>query len=264
MTPSVSPALAGWISQLGEQFRLAEVVIQRRSQGFLLCHHEDVGAPEGSLLLLAPEALREWSQTNEAGMFRPNRTAPGLRRGWKSEARTDTALETALEGLYPGAIADWYAVQSQSATVTSFREFMRRQTGMYRKISELEDTRAIQVVQAGCEAGSCLRRRLWTVSDLPIDGLAEKSVIPCLEPCALLLEFARRAQQMEKDPEMPVPLRAAEMATLRACLDHALNRPDSSVREGDTASPLNPRRLRLLRNRLAASLGAEEKPLKES
>lgn len=264
MTPSVSPALVGWISQMGDPYRLAEVVIQRRFPGFLLCHHEDVATPEEHLLALAPETLREWSQTNAAGMFRPNRTAPGLRRGWKSEARTDAALETALEGLYPGAIADWNAVQSETAKVTSFREFMGRQTGMYRRISELDDPQAIRIVQAGCEVGSCLRRRLWTVSDLPTDVLGAKSVIPCLEPCALLLEFARRAQQLEKDPEVSVPLRAGEIATLRACLDHALDRPDPGIREGDTSSPLNSRRLRLLRNRLTASLGLDEKLRKES
>ena len=249
---------------MGNPFRLAEVVIQRGSPGFLLCHHEDVGAPEVQLRTLAPEDLREWSQTNSAGMFRPNRTAPGLRRGWRSEAPSDAALETALEGLYPGAIADWYAVQSGTATVTSFREFMGRQTGMYRRVSELDDTRAIRIVEAGCEAGSCLRRRLWTVSDLPPDGPGEKSAIPCLEPCALLLEFARRTQQLERDPEESVPLRAGEIATLHACLDHALNRPDPTVREGDTASPLNSRRLRMLRNRLGTFLGADEKPPKES
>ena len=51
-------------------------------------------------------------------------------------------METALEGLYPGAVADWYAVQSGTATVTSFREFVERQTGMYRRVSELEDPQA--------------------------------------------------------------------------------------------------------------------------
>lgn len=197
-------------------------------------------------------------------MFRPNRTAPGLRGGWKSAALTEADLATALEGLYPGAIADWYAVQSATATVTSFREFVGRQTGMYRRIAELNDTQAIRIVQAGCESGSCLRRRLWTVSNLPTDGYEEKSAIPCLEPCALLLEFARRAQQLEKDPERSIPLRTGEVATLRACVDHALNRPDPAIREGDTASPLNPRRLRLLRNRLAESFGGDENPPKES
>lgn len=249
---------------MGNQPRLAEVVIRRRSPGFLLCHHEDVGTSEEHLVVLAPEALREWSQTNRVGAFRPNRTSPGLRRGWKSEPTTEGELETALEGLYPGAVADWYAVQSGTATVTSFREFVERQTGMYRRVSELEDPQAVRIVQAACETGSCLRQRLWTVSDLPPDGPGEKSVIPCLEPCALLLEFARRAQQMEKEPEVSVPLRAAEMATLRASLEHALNQPDPATREGDTASPLNPRRLRLLRNRLAESFGVDENPPKES
>ena len=76
MTRSVSPALSRWISQMGNQPRLAEVVIRRRSPGFLLCHHEDVGTSEEHLVVLAPEALREWSQTN--GWERSGQTGPHL------------------------------------------------------------------------------------------------------------------------------------------------------------------------------------------
>ncbi|MBL9174111.1 MAG: hypothetical protein JNL10_11295 [Verrucomicrobiales bacterium] len=264
MTPILSPALTGWLSQPGESLRLAEIVIRRRPPGFLLCHHEDVRATEELLLVLEPEALREWSQTDARGMFRPNRTAPGLRRGWKCLPLTGAALEVALDGLYPGAIADWYSVQSKTATVTSFREFVGRQTGIYRRVSELDDAHALRIVQAGCESGVCLRRRLWTVADLPTDGIGEKSEVPCLEPCALLLEFARRVQALGKDPEVDLPLRTGEIDTLRACVDHALTQPDAAVREGDMAAPLNPRRLRLVRNRLAEIARAEENPRKES
>ncbi len=105
----------------------------------------------------------------------------------------NTELEAALQHLYPGAITDWFAAQAQPAPVTHYREFTDRQTGMYRVTTMLSDEQAAVMARACCHRRFCLKRRLWTVGSLGPEASGEKSLIPCLEPCAILLEFARKA-----------------------------------------------------------------------
>jgi len=153
-------------------------------------------------------------------------------------------LETALQHFYPGAMADWFAAQQPSPPITNYREFTNRQTGMYRITQMLTDAQVTQVTRAGCHADFCLKRRLWTVPGLAADTPAEKSLIPCLEPCAVLLEFARKATRIEQADD--VALSAEDAATVAALLGWALEDHAGSQREADFDNPLNPRRLRLL------------------
>jgi hypothetical protein len=95
--------------------------------------------------------------------------------------------------LYPGAVADWFATQAAQPPVTSYREFTSRQTGMYRITTHLDDAAVAAVIHACCHKDFCLKRRLWTVEGAAPDAADAKSLIPCLEPCAILLEAARKA-----------------------------------------------------------------------
>jgi hypothetical protein len=64
---------------------------------------------------------------------------------------------------------------------------------MYRITTMLTDAQVGEVIRAVCDKGHCLKRRLWTVPGTPPDEAAAKSLIPCLEPCAVLMESARKA-----------------------------------------------------------------------
>jgi hypothetical protein len=97
-----------------------------------------------------------------------------------------------------------------------------------------------------------LKRRLWTVNGLASDAAEEKSLIPCLEPCALLLELARKAMRIEQEEKIELELSPGETATLMAALQIALAQPASIAREADVDQPANPRRLQLLLEKLAA------------
>lgn len=254
MNSTPSPAITAWMSRPGDSFRIAEIVMDRSGTGYLLRHAVDAGAPFDSLVELAPDALREWAQRTDGGVFRPNKFAPGLRRGWWTRADEAAALKTALDGLYPGAIADWFSVETGTAIITSFRDFTSRQTGMYRNSGQHSDARASELIRSGCAPRCCLRRRMWSVDGLNPDGAGEKSEIPCLEPCALLLEFSRRTHRQDQDPQTPLALGTGEFASLHAALRRALENPDPTEREGDSSSPLNVRRLLLLSDKLNASL----------
>jgi len=261
MSPLVSPAVTAWISRVAPEWVWAEIRARRAEAAIELRHIHDTGKPAEGLRLFSVGDLQAWSQTDALGAFRPNKTAPGLRPGWRLMARDASELESALEAAYPGAVADWFSVVCGSAGPTSFREFTGRQTGMYRCVRRLDDARALSVVRSGCDAAFCLRRRLWTVPGGAADSETEKSAIPCLEPCALLLEFSRQAACGLEDGGWPVTLGAADSASLVAALDHALHQRDPGLREGDFAAPLNPRRLMRLRQQIA---GAASRPGKSS
>jgi hypothetical protein len=195
MTIIENPALKAFVTQMGDELVLAQVVIRRAGAGasFELRQVEDRAVAPELLRAVRPSEARALAQFTATGEFRPLKAAPTLQRGWRMPVANDAELELALSQLYPGAVADWFAARAVNPPVTNYREFTSRQTGMYRITTMLSNAEAVRVISDGCAKGLCLKRRLWTVAGLEPDGAGEKSVIPCLEPCAVLLEMARKA-----------------------------------------------------------------------
>lgn len=204
MSKIENPALKQFVARIGDELVLAQVLIRPSGSGWELRHVENRAAGENSLRTIKVKDARALAQHTAADRFRPLKSAPTLQRGWRMLVANDAELELALNQLYPGAIADCYAAQQPDPPVTHYREFTARQSGMYRITTLLTDAQAAEVIQIGCDKSRCLKRRLWTVTGLPPDPAAEKSLIPCLEPCAILMELARKAvrdrQEKEKSP----------------------------------------------------------------
>jgi hypothetical protein len=173
--------------------------------------------------------LRALTQFTAAGAFRPLKSAPNLKRGWQAQLNSDDELWLAVNTLYPGALADWFAAQQAHPPITSYRDFTARQTGMYRITAALPDEPACAAVAACCHEDSCWKRRLWTVDGLSSDDASRKSVIPCLEPCAVMLEFARKVARWEQG----VTVEAEAI-------------PEGSAAECDFDAADNPRRRRFI------------------
>ena len=257
-----NPALEAFVAHLGDEFVLGQVLICSVGAGFELRHAEDRDARD----LKDLTDLRTIAQTTEAGAFRPLKSAPNLRRGWRAELRDAEELGLALNYLYPGAVADWFAVRSGNPPVTNYREFTARQTGMYRITAMLSDERTADATRACCDRKFCLKQRLWVVPGLAPDDPAARSAIPCLEPCAIMLEFARKVMRMEQEQKQTVNLSQAELETLIAALGSLalLGGPASprassaEVKEADFTDPLNPRRVELLLNRLKSGMLSEK------
>jgi hypothetical protein len=244
VTAVANPALKAFIAQLSDELLFAQVVIRRAKASYELRHESDRQRAAEELLLTPVPELRALALHTTSGAFRPLKSAPNLQAGWRAVAQNDEELESALNQLYPGTIADWFAAQQQPAPVTHYREFTGRQTGMYRVTTMLTDEQAVQMTRACCHRRFCLKRRLWTVGELGPDATDEKNLIPCLEPCAILLEFARKALRLEQENETPPPS-AGDVQSLEAAMEAALNALASAEREADFNSPNNPRRLQL-------------------
>jgi hypothetical protein len=250
----MNPDLSAWIAALPEEIVFGQALVQRAGRGFGLRHVADRQAAAETLQPLKVEDLRGWAQFTERGLFRPLKSAPTLRRGWRATAADAPALGLCLHHLYPGAVADWFAAQVPAPPVTSYREFTGRQTGMYRITTMLNDPVATTVICACCHPDSCLKRRLWTVGQFPPDAPAQKSFIPCLEPCAILLEFARKAARWEQEAAARPAPTPAEIERLRQEAVQRLQQPNLDLPECDFDAPNNPRRLRFILERIVVAL----------
>ena len=251
-----SPAFLQWLAVLPENLIWGQVWIltsqSSETASFELRHIADKNVPSESLSTTSISQLRALALNTETGQFRPIKASPNLRRGWRAVAQDARQLEESLELLYPGSIADWAAVQNPNFSVGTFREFTGRQTGMYRITQLLDDMQAGQAIAACCAASFCLKRRYWTVDALAPDDPSIKSLIPCLEPCAVMLEFARKAIKIDREDKFNLSLAAPEIDSIREALEHLRKNPSDELREGDVNASANPRRLQLLLGKLSA------------
>jgi len=253
------PALQAFLAQIDRERVLGQALIRRVGMGYELRHVADRDRESKSLREVGLGDLRELARFTDSGAFRPLKAAPSLRTGWWLRSSDDNALDAAMNQLYPGAIADWFAAQSSCPPVTNYREFTDRQTGMYRITAMLDDAQATRVARACCHKNFCLKRRIWTVNGLTPEAVEEKSLIPCLEPCAVLLEFARKAMRMEQEKRLKLELSPSEAVTLAVALRTALAHPDTRLREADFDTAGNPRRFQLLLEKIQPlTIGGEK------
>ncbi len=242
-----NPALAAFLATLTDTVLFAQVLITRRGTAFDLRHVIDKEATDSVLELLPVESLRDLASHTQDGAFRPLKSAPNLRSGWRALPTSSQELMQALDHVYPGGLADWHAARQVPPPVTHYRDYVNRQTGMYRITQMLTDTQVRDAALAACHKDFCLKQRLWGGAELPPDATEEKSLIPCLEPCPILLEFARKSMRLEQEEKAAASVSQGDLETLRAALDLALAQSPDGGREADFGNPANPRRLRRLK-----------------
>ena len=194
----LNPDLVAFAAAIATELVFAQVLIRRDGTGFELRHEADCALAADRLRLADEKEIRALAQFTAEGAFRPLKSAPNLRGGWRIVVKDERSLGTALSHLYPGAVADWFAARSHQLPVTCYRDFTSRQTGMYRITTSLDDATAAAMMRACCHQNFCLKHRLWTVGSESCDEPGKKSVIPCLEPCAVLLEFARKSARWQQ------------------------------------------------------------------
>ena len=178
-------------------------------------HREDEARPAEELVIHRdPEAAVELALYDDTGAYRPLKTAPNLRHGWRLVLTDGRAVRLALDLFYPGRVGAWRLFEAGKLGTTSLRETLNRQTGMYRVAGKLTDEQADALAGRFCRSdGGCLRTILWkrdaagTVSStrLPAEKFdpahdqteskreAEEGFFPllCQEACNLLVAEAR-------------------------------------------------------------------------
>ncbi|MEY4483354.1 MAG: hypothetical protein RL693_806 [Verrucomicrobiota bacterium] len=175
---------------------------QQDDSSWTLCHVADGNAEELSLYTIPADA-QDLALYDDAGQFRPLKTAPNLKRGWKLQLADNDALSKALDFFYPAALGFYEHWQANTLQPVPLRETLGRQTGMYRFVNTISDEQAEQMVACECDAQTkCLRRIAWPLSaDQPLTLLTPEKQMPvaspteipliCVEACTHLVSAAR-------------------------------------------------------------------------
>jgi sirohydrochlorin cobaltochelatase len=138
-----------------------QILVRKRGDGFVLSHREDEARNYLQTYCNAEEAA-EIAKYDNAGNYRPLKTAPNLRHGWRLTLKTLQELKRALEYFYPGRLAVFAARKTGQLRTTNLRDTLDRQSGMYRVAAKISDAQLVDVVGDFCRSdGGCLRTILW-------------------------------------------------------------------------------------------------------
>jgi sirohydrochlorin cobaltochelatase len=149
-------------SALATRSSFGQIAIEKREgAGFVVSHRDDESLDQLQTYRDAEDAI-EIAKYDDAGNYRPLKTAPNLRHGWRLELATIAALRGALDYFYPGRLAVFAAWKSGYLKTTALRETLDRQSGMYRVAAKISDSQINDLVADFCRSdGGCLRTILW-------------------------------------------------------------------------------------------------------
>ncbi len=190
--------------------RIGEILIRGE---FELLHHAD--ADRSDLQFFNnPEDAREIAKYDESGNFRPLKTAPNLRCGWKLVLRDLHELREALDCFYPAMPGVLFAHECSALEVVDLRETLNRQTGMYAVTKKISNKQANELIAGFCRSDNgCLKTILWRIdANTPVTSLPPCKFDPaanqlgqsvlaipllCHEACNLLVAAARNKVKSE-------------------------------------------------------------------
>lgn len=195
---------------------IGQILIRKTESGEFVLSHRNDDLRRGGRHFTQPEDAIEIAKYDEAGNYRPLKTAPSLRHGWQLNAAGLGELRRALDYFYPGRLAALNAWKANRLVTTTLRDTLNRQSGMYRVAAKISDAQINDVVGNVCKSnGGCLRTILWKrdasgaapSTKLPQEkydpacdqGGGNRPAIPllCQEPCAVLLNECRKAVKSE-------------------------------------------------------------------
>jgi sirohydrochlorin cobaltochelatase len=146
---------------LSDHCYCGQILIRKTNDGFVLCHREDEARNDLQTCRDAGEAL-EIAKYDDAGVYRPLKTAPNVRHGWRLTLKTLEELRRALDYFYPGRLAVFAAWKTGQLRTTNLRDTLDRQSGMYRVAAKISDAQIDDLVADFCRSdGGCLRIILW-------------------------------------------------------------------------------------------------------
>lgn len=185
-------------------FQIGEILVAEIAPDeFALCHRDDAGRIDLTETT-SGESATEIARYDDAGNYRPLKTAPNLRHGWRIVVRDLPSARLALDLLYPGRIAAYEAHRAGRLRTTNFRATLERQTGMYRAAAKISDDESETLVGKFCRSdGGCLRTILWRRDSA---GTAPSTLLPAEK-------FDPRCDQTGDDEET-IPLLCQEICNL--------------------------------------------------
>jgi sirohydrochlorin cobaltochelatase len=149
-------------NSLSAPFYFGQILVKRREgAGFVLLHRDDESLDQFHTYRDVEDAI-EIAKHDDAGNYRPLKTALNLRRGWRLKLATVEEVRRALDYFYPGRLAVFAAWKGGFLKTTALRETLDRQSGMYRVAAKISDPQINDLVADFCRShDGCLRTILW-------------------------------------------------------------------------------------------------------
>ncbi len=205
MKRNLTQAIESWIA--GGFRSIGQITLTPLTDGaFELRNTADAGRTDLELHA-SPEAARALSFFDDANAYRPLKTAPTLRHGWRMVLKDAGELRTALDHFYPSMTALWLSHLEGTLRAVPLRETLDRQTGMYAASKRLRDDEGQALVGGACAVSNCTKRMLWEyapgkpLTHLPAADLSPEPLtaadgfkqIPllCHEACNILVAACR-------------------------------------------------------------------------
>jgi sirohydrochlorin cobaltochelatase len=143
-------------------FSFGQILVQKADDNaFVLLHRDEASRDQLKTYRDAEDAV-EIAKYDDAGNYRPLKTAPNLRHGWRLELAMLEELRRALDYFYPSRLALFAAWKSGCLKTTALRDTLDRQSGMYRVAAKISDPQINDLVADFCRSdGRCLRTILW-------------------------------------------------------------------------------------------------------
>jgi len=251
-------ALADGVATEWGQLEVTVTLGEAGHRRYHLRHVDDAGRDPVALDTYDdPLDARDIATTDARDRYRPLKTAPSLRTGWRFADLGPTELVEAVEAFYPATIANWHREREGDLDVSHWRETMERQTGMYGVVKTWDRGEGYEhvnwVAEACCDDSQCLKRREWQYDEetaLDVDG--GDGAFPCREPCSLVVSAARRWTKLEAEEPRTYEfeLTPSEKEQVEAIVDAVADGRTEEIREADVYEGANRYRARFLRAKL--------------
>lgn len=198
---SITQALRRWLD--AGRCVIGQIQIEQNAGGTFSLHHRDDASASSAAPSPSPLEAREIAKYDEEGKFRPLKTAPTLKRGWRLDLRSLDEVRTALDHFYPAALGMLLTQEEGSLRGVPLREMLGRQTGMYRFTNTITDEQAMTMIATHCDSKTrCIRQIIWGLTaDQPLTGAAAAKcdstgggdTLPllCMEACNHIVSAAR-------------------------------------------------------------------------
>ena len=254
--PDRYDALAGdGVTTAWGQLRVTVTADADGRRRYALRHEDDAGAADAEVTDYDdPLDAREIAKHDDYDRYRPLKTAPTLRTGWRFPDLGPAALVQAVDFLYPASVANWHRERAGELDVSHWRETVERQSGIYGVVETWDRQEGYEhvnwVAEACCVDSQCLKRREWEYdaeTDLDVDG--GDGEFPCREPCSLVIAAARQWTKLEGEQPRTYEfeLTPSEKEQVEDIIDAVAEGRTGDVREGDVYDGANRYRARFLR-----------------
>lgn len=214
MSRDLLAALGRWLGEGRTQ--IGQITIDPAGGVFELRHIEDGGRTD-LVLSENPNDARHLANLDDAGAYRPLKTAPNLRHGWRLRLADLAGVRTALDYFYPAMLGVLLSHERGELLPVELRQTLGRQTGMYRVTQLITNEQADELAGQTCRStGGCLKTILWRLdAGHPIRSLPGEKFDPaanqtgsarpalpllCQEACNLLVAAARPVAKKNLPP----------------------------------------------------------------